>query len=245
MAEWIEPLTAAEERALSLAVRSWVEYRDGLGPAPTPAQRRILASLEASGLEARNEMILRAMPTVYRLARKNPWMRRLDDAAVRSVGVLGMIRAAETFDPDRRLRFSAYARHWVRAYMQTECTRLLRPLVRKHATADGYEVAWHAAPQSADGEMPAAASEIAAMLDGCKLTEREREFVRLYFGLDGEPLGHGGAAKAMGLSGTRASQLFAAARKKLRSFARTNARVRVAIADYFGVEPGELPLEAA
>lgn len=83
-------LSKAEELALT---RQWVRDRN-----PSAA----------------NKIVLAYRPLVEGVARKLGDGRRTDDDLV-SEGNIGLLRALETFDPERGFRFSAYAVFWVRA----------------------------------------------------------------------------------------------------------------------------------
>lgn len=87
----LSPLTAADERALGLRVRAG----------------------GADGRAARDELVLRTMALARQLTR--PYRGR--GVPVRDLvqeGQLGLLEAAERFDPDRGRRFSSYAKFWVR-----------------------------------------------------------------------------------------------------------------------------------
>lgn len=76
-------------------------------------------------IEARNALVLGNMGLVHMVARR---IRRetadVDDLV--QVGMLGLIRATETFDPTRGVKFSTYAIPWIHVHMQRHRDRLMR-----------------------------------------------------------------------------------------------------------------------
>lgn len=68
-------------------------------------------------LDARNALVAANMGLVHLIA--NQFFRphfRYEDLA--QEGILGLIRATETFEPERGLRFSTYSVYWIRAKIQ-------------------------------------------------------------------------------------------------------------------------------
>src|SRR3989338_2045805 len=66
---------------------------------------------------ARNRLILANLGLVYFVVNQmfRPFLQRED---LLQEGLLGLIRACETFEPDRQIRFSTYGVFWVRARIQ-------------------------------------------------------------------------------------------------------------------------------
>jgi RNA polymerase sigma factor (sigma-70 family) len=114
----------------------------GLEPEPLPVpcdgtgrpQRRLTAEDEKhlafriqtyGDLEARNALVLANLGLVHLVANQ---MRRpnirYDDLV--QEGTLGLLRATETFEPDRGVRFSTYCVYWIRAKIQRYLQRLDR-----------------------------------------------------------------------------------------------------------------------
>lgn len=85
------------------------------------AECDLCARTRAGDETARNDLVLANLPLVKRLARRRAaaGSSSLDVADLMQEGVFGVIRAAEKFDPAAHpgVRFSAYARMWIRHYM--------------------------------------------------------------------------------------------------------------------------------
>lgn len=96
-----KPLSAAQERELATRIQSW------------------------GCVESRQIFVLANMGLVHMVARQFSRSGiRHDDLT--QEGVLGLIRATETFEPGRGVRFSTYCVHWIRAKIQRLLQRLER-----------------------------------------------------------------------------------------------------------------------
>lgn len=67
-------------------------------------------------LDARDTLVQSHLGLVYQVVRKYP-SRQLSVLEQLQEGNIGLLHAAEKFDPERGIRFAAYARYWVRAYV--------------------------------------------------------------------------------------------------------------------------------
>jgi len=90
-----------------------------------------LATGGEQGAEARHRIILAHMGLVKMVVRSyvRPGLNPHD---LIQEGALGVMRALETYDSSRGLRFSTYAVHWVRAFLQSfvrGCMRQWNPLM--------------------------------------------------------------------------------------------------------------------
>ncbi len=84
-----------------------------------PSLRSVVREAKAAWAEAeavRWELALSGRRVVYREAKKLS-ASNLDLADLIQEGHIGLLRAAQRFDPDRDIRFGTYARWWVRAQM--------------------------------------------------------------------------------------------------------------------------------
>jgi RNA polymerase sigma factor (sigma-70 family) len=109
-------LTPAGELHLGALVREWQDWPDGPAEAPPAVQRR--------GLRARDRLVasnLRLVALVvdrYRL----PAAIALEDAL--QAGAVGLVRAAEKFDPARGYRFTTYSYLWIRQGIACEVDKM-------------------------------------------------------------------------------------------------------------------------
>lgn len=78
--------------------------------------RELCRRAQAGDLEARNEAVSRNMPLVIRMAGNRSRWAELEDLT--QEGVLGLIRAVETYDPSFGVPFAAHAITHIRSYLQ-------------------------------------------------------------------------------------------------------------------------------
>lgn len=105
-------LTAAEEVHLGALVRAWQDHPVGPAKAPPGVIRH--------GLKARNRIVsanLRLVSMVVERMRRPP---RVEITDALQAGAIGLVRAAEMFDPARGYRFSTYAYLWIRQSVTNE-----------------------------------------------------------------------------------------------------------------------------
>jgi RNA polymerase sigma factor (sigma-70 family) len=89
-------------------------------------ERELAFRLQTFGdIEARNILVLANLGLVHLLSNqmRRPHVR-YDDLV--QEGTLGLLRATETFDPERGVRFSTYCVYWIRAKLQRYLQRLDR-----------------------------------------------------------------------------------------------------------------------
>ena len=104
-AQGVPLLTPAEELHQAALVQAWQQHPDGPDGAPPAVQRR--------GLRARNRMVSANLRLVAKFAQSRKHSGPLCDRFQN--GTLGLVRAAELFDPARGYRFSTFAYWWLRA----------------------------------------------------------------------------------------------------------------------------------
>ena len=97
-------LTPAEELHLGALVRRWQDWEPSTAEAP-PAVRR-------KGLRARNRMVAANLRLVAMVASRIGGDGLLSDRLQN--GAIGLVRAAEKFDPSRGYKFSTYSYLWIR-----------------------------------------------------------------------------------------------------------------------------------
>jgi RNA polymerase primary sigma factor len=98
-------LTSTEELLVGRIIQEWLNH-----PSPPPA-------LERRGRRALDRMVsanLRLVVTISRRFLPRLQRFRLDPLDLVQAGNVGLIRAAEKFDPQRGYRFSTYAFWWIR-----------------------------------------------------------------------------------------------------------------------------------
>jgi RNA polymerase sigma factor (sigma-70 family) len=102
-------LTPAEELHLGAMVRAWQDWPDGPDQAPVGVRRR--------GQRARDRMIQANLRLVVSVAKKYARAverRRLSMLDALQEGSVGLVRAAELFEPSKGYKFSTYAYWWIR-----------------------------------------------------------------------------------------------------------------------------------
>lgn len=105
-------LTAAEEVRLSQEMHTDVTVPDTANDIEGAVAKDVI-----NPDVARNELILRAAPFVFKLATKMPNTVDTSVADLVQEGFLGLEHATRGFDPEKGFRFSTYAVPWVHNYM--------------------------------------------------------------------------------------------------------------------------------
>jgi len=97
----LKRLTAEEEQSLALRIQTFGD------------------------VDARNTLVLGNIGLVHMVANqmRRPYLRYED---LVQEGMLGLLRATETFEPHRQIRFSTYCVYWIRAKIQRYLQRLDR-----------------------------------------------------------------------------------------------------------------------
>lgn len=105
----IPMLTAEEELILSRAVQAWMQDRESDNPCPRIARRgkRALDRM----VQANLRLVVSASKKYYGRGFSTSVMDLIQE------GNLGLIRAAEKYDPSRGYKFSTYAYWWIRQGM--------------------------------------------------------------------------------------------------------------------------------
>jgi RNA polymerase sigma-32 factor len=106
-------------------------------PALLGAEEEVLlarAWRERGDVAARNRLVTAFAPLVQAMVARFTKARAQDDPDLMQQAYIGLMRAADGFDPDRGIRFSTYAAWWIRAELQDY--RLLNwSLVRRGRSA--------------------------------------------------------------------------------------------------------------
>jgi RNA polymerase sigma-32 factor len=162
-------------------------------------EARLARAWQTDGdVAARNRLVSAFTPLVQSMVARFTKTRAQDDPDLMQQAYLGLIRAADGFDPDRGIRFSTYAAWWVRAELQDY--RLLNwSLVRRGRSAKA-RVAFYRLGQIENalpllpGEDPAARDVRVATALGVKahvLGEMRQQFGQADSSLHG-PVGEDG-----------------------------------------------------
>jgi len=140
----------------------------------TAAEERALGRLARQGdRAARNALVAANVRLAADTARKARTSTALSFDDLLQEAVIGVIRAAELFDPDRGTRFSTYAVHWIRQAVQraqANHSRTIRLPVHVH----GRLVRLHAALAARDGD-PEDPRELAEAARAADLSVAEAE----------------------------------------------------------------------
>src|SRR5579862_1181332 len=90
-------------------------------------ERELALRIQEGDVEARDHLIRANLRLVVFFAKKmvNRGLS-LDDLI--QEGSLGLVRAAEGFDPDRNIRFTTYARYWILQTMQIAVEKMAAPV---------------------------------------------------------------------------------------------------------------------
>jgi len=108
-------LSADEEQRLA---RAWQEHQD---------------------VDARNRLVRAFAPLAMATAKRHSRDKKLDDPDLIQHAHIGLIKAANGFDPDKGFRFSTYAAWWIRAELQEYRIRTWS-LVQRTRTAKSRKV---------------------------------------------------------------------------------------------------------
>lgn len=102
-------------------------------------ERALIASYHDGSQEALQQVVLAHMPLVRSIARRYRGHARHDDDLV-AEGRLGLLQAAQRFEPERGVRFAVYAAWWVRAFVRRYALDNRR-IVRAPSTRIGRKLA--------------------------------------------------------------------------------------------------------
>ena len=118
----IKPLSREEEieviQKIKLAARLDAELTEKLTPTgrharPTRAESKALAEAEFEAAAAREKLVRANLRLVARVVYQISGKRVTEDSL--QDGVVGLLRAAELFQPERKLRFTTFVVFWIRA----------------------------------------------------------------------------------------------------------------------------------
>ena len=189
-------LSAAVWLMLSSMLTSLRISGGGSFPKPLTAEeeRMYLQRSAAGDLEARNILIERNLRLVAHIMKKY-YSQSADQEDLISIGTIGLMKAVDTFDSDRRARFSTYASRCI----ENEILMYLRKIQNQKTEVsideplnvdwDGNELllsdilGTEGDSVNRDLEQVVARSALRGLVSG--RGEREQRIMRLRFGLDG------------------------------------------------------------
>jgi RNA polymerase sigma-32 factor len=155
----------------------------------TPDEERRLARLARAGDERAFERLVEAhIPLVYTMAHEfRSFGSSFDDLI--GEGLLGLVKAAREFDPDRGARLASYAAWWIRAYLR-RFTIENRRIVRGPSTRNARKVLaglskTERALSQADGQKP----DREAVATALGVTPRDVEDMKSVLGARDVPCG--------------------------------------------------------
>ncbi|HJD20678.1 MAG TPA: sigma-70 family RNA polymerase sigma factor [Candidatus Gemmiger faecigallinarum] len=217
-------LQAAATQILYLALH----LEAGSFPRPLRAaeEREAFAALQAGDRAARDRLIRHNLRLVAHVAKKYYAASAAQDDLV-SIGTIGLIKAVDTFDPARRVRFASYASQCIEneirmhlRHTRREGTPLsLQEPLESHANDSGMLTLADVLPDDMvmedDCERRDSAHRLRSLLAG--LPPREARILALRYGLDGGPeLTQQAIAARLGISRSYVSRIEKRALERLR-----------------------------
>ena len=209
-------LSAAVWLMLSSMLTSLRISGGGSFPKPlTAEEERIYLKRSAEGdLEARNILIERNLRLVAHIMKKY-YSQSADQEDLISIGTIGLIKAVDTFDPDRASKFASYASRCIENELRMELRKIRR---------EGAAVSLQEPLESGSGQLTLADTlpDDTVMEDDCErradaarlrrlvdtLPARERALLQLRYGLGGErPATQQQTADKLGISRSYVSRL--------------------------------------
>ncbi len=205
-------LQAAAGQVLYLALH--LESGSFPRPLPPAQEQAAFAAMAAGDTAARDRLIRHNLRLVAHVAKKYYAAPDNQDDLI-SIGTIGLIKAVDSFDPARRVRFASYASQCI----ENEIRMHLRRVRREAGTVSLQE------PLEGDGGLLTLADTLpddAVMEDDCErrdavlrlralvaaLPERERRLLTLRYGLDGgDPQTQQQVAALFGISRSYVSRL--------------------------------------
>ena len=121
--------SAEEEQELGAKIQKGQmaqERLNGAGVLPAPVQAK-LERCVAQGRAARNELVERNMRLGVWVARKYSWTQCPQEDLIQAAN-MGLIVAAQRFQPQKGYRFTSYAFSYLRRYVSEEATTFAHPM---------------------------------------------------------------------------------------------------------------------
>ena len=199
-------LQAAAGHILYLALH----LESGSFPRPLPPDREHAAFADlqkggAAAAQARDTLIRHNLRLVAHICKKYYAGTAAQDDLI-SIGTIGLIKAVDTFDPDKGKRFSSYASRCIENELRMELRRVRKAGVQvslqEPLEAGGQLTLADTLPDDAEMEVDCEQRADAARLRGLvdALPPRERAVMRMRYGFGGGPHTQQQTAQALGIS---------------------------------------------
>ena len=195
-------------------------------PLSQKEERLYLEQMKNGDREAKNKLIEHNLRLVAHIIKKYYGTKCEQDDLV-SIGTIGLIKAINTFDPDKKIRLSSYASRCIeneilmhlRAVKKTERDISLNETI--DTDKDGNPLTLMDIMAVDDNILDELSVKLNAQKLGGyindELTEREKTIIVLRYGLNGrEPMTQKNVAKRLGISRSYVSRLETKALKQLR-----------------------------
>lgn len=178
------------------------------GPLSPDQERAAFAQLSGGGAgaaRARDLLIRHNLRLVAHICKKYYAGTAAQDDLI-SIGTIGLIKAVDTFDPDKGKRFSSYASRCIENELRMELRRVRKAGVQvslqEPLEAGGQLTLADTLPDDAemeaDCEQRADAARLRGLVDA--LPPRERAVMRMRYGFGGGPRTQQQTAQALGIS---------------------------------------------
>lgn len=189
-------------------------------------ERRLFHAMKDGDADARNTLICRNLRLVSHIVRKYyPTAQNQDDLI--SIGTVGLIKAVDTFDPDKGAHFATYASRCLQneILMHFRSQKKLTAEVSMQETIDTDREGNPLTYMDIIAEEDTIADDLDVRIQcdkvrrlvGTVLDAREREIITMRYGLSGAaPLPQRKCAERLGISRSYVSRIEKAALEKLR-----------------------------
>ena len=208
-------LQAAAGQVLYLALR--LESGSFPRPLPPAEEQAAFAALQAGDAAARDKLIRHNLRLVAHVAKKYYAVQGTQDDII-SIGTIGLIKAVDTYRPERRVKFASYASQCV----ENEIRMYLRKLRREVQTVSLQEPLESTGNDGGQLTLADVLPDETVMTDDCErrdtaarlrrlvaaLPPREQRVLALRYGLDGRaPLTQQQVAERLGISRSYISRI--------------------------------------
>lgn len=172
---------------------------------------------------AREELILRNTPMVYKLAQDykfltyNTAIYNMDD--IISIGIIGLIKAIDTFDYTKGYAFTTYAYRVIQNHLEWEIWRVNRVNLQILSLDANSVIAENIQDLTVNIEDSVQYRTLVDILNSAmlELNPKHHMIINLYFGFNGDPITQQEIAEYMSISQGQVSRIIKATLKILRA----------------------------